>query len=278
MARTAKNIVDYFPHQCTHGKTMFVLTTHYGNDGYAFWFILLEVLGRTENHFLDLRKKQDLLFLGAETRISEAGIILGILNLLADLEAIDSGLWRESQVVWVQNFVDGIADVYKRRGRKTPQKPVLDNKKAIPDDKNPITSPEMRQSKVKESKVKERESEKDVFPSGKILELWNQLCPHQKIRGITDKRRSHLKKRWSEWKDLEYVQELFRKITSSSFCRGENDRGWKADFDWIINNDTNHVKVMEGKYDDKETGKKKPSMLERLREADELTQYRRQQQ
>ena len=28
-----------------------------------------------------------------------------------------------------------------------------------------------------------------------------------------------------------------------------NDRGWKADFDWLIANDTNVLKVLEGKYD-----------------------------
>ena len=32
------------------------------------------------------------------------------------------------------------------------------------------------------------------------------------------------------------------------FCRGQNDRGWKMDFDFLIENDTNLTKVLEGKY------------------------------
>ena len=32
------------------------------------------------------------------------------------------------------------------------------------------------------------------------------------------------------------------------FCRGENDRGWKVDFDWLVANDTHYQKVLEGKY------------------------------
>lgn len=32
------------------------------------------------------------------------------------------------------------------------------------------------------------------------------------------------------------------------FLYGNSDRGWKADFDWFIANDTNVFKVLEGKY------------------------------
>ena len=40
-----------------------------------------------------------------------------------------------------------------------------------------------------------------------------------------------------------------RKAAATPFCLGLNDRGWKADFDWLIANDTNAAKVLEGKYD-----------------------------
>ena len=51
--RPKKAIVDYFPHFVSHGKTMFTIEMKYGNDGYAFWFKLLEILGSTENHYID---------------------------------------------------------------------------------------------------------------------------------------------------------------------------------------------------------------------------------
>jgi hypothetical protein len=35
---------------------------------------------------------------------------------------------------------------------------------------------------------------------------------------------------------------------STPFCCGENDRGWRVDFDWLIENDRNLVKVREGRY------------------------------
>jgi len=167
MARQAKNIVDYFPHSCNHSKTMFILDSQYGNDGYAFWFRLLEAIGKTDNHFLDLNNKADFLFLVAETRVSGPGCCQELLDLLSDLDAIDSVLWNQSRIVWVQKFVDGIADVYKKRGRETPRKPVPDTRNTIPDTRNAITVTEKRQSKVKYSKVKESKEEQSKKPSVK---------------------------------------------------------------------------------------------------------------
>ena len=45
MARPAKTSVDYFPHMAHSGKTIAILEARWGNDGYAFWFKLLELLG-----------------------------------------------------------------------------------------------------------------------------------------------------------------------------------------------------------------------------------------
>jgi hypothetical protein len=45
-----------------------------------------------------------------------------------------------------------------------------------------------------------------------------------------------------------------KKAAQTPFLAGENDRGWKANFDWLISNDTNHVAILEGKYDGKCAG------------------------
>lgn len=45
MARPTKTSVDYFPHMTHSGKTIAILEARWGNDGYAFWFKLLELLG-----------------------------------------------------------------------------------------------------------------------------------------------------------------------------------------------------------------------------------------
>ena len=122
MARPRKATVDYFPHVVVHGQTMFILESRYGNDGYSFWFKLLELLGSTEGHVLDCNNSATWEFLMAKTHLSESSCS-GILDLLALLAAIDAGLWREHRLVWCQKFVDGVADAYRKRQSAVPERP-----------------------------------------------------------------------------------------------------------------------------------------------------------
>ena len=73
MARPRKQTVDYFPHDTNagHRKTLTVLQNKYGNDGYAFWYQLLELLGRSPGHFYNFSDPSDWEFLVAETHISD---------------------------------------------------------------------------------------------------------------------------------------------------------------------------------------------------------------
>ncbi len=124
MVKPAKNKVDYFPHVTESGKTIYILETDYGNDGYAFWFKLLEVLGKAEGHYYDFKDPAGKRYLLAKARVNEETAI-NMFNLLGDLDAIDKQLWKKHQVIWSQNFVDGIASVYKKRNREVPKKPIF---------------------------------------------------------------------------------------------------------------------------------------------------------
>ena len=59
MGRPGKIIVDYFPHVTQPGKTMSILESGWGNDGYAFWFKLLELLGTTHGFCYDCHNPSD---------------------------------------------------------------------------------------------------------------------------------------------------------------------------------------------------------------------------
>jgi hypothetical protein len=156
LSRPMKKGVDYFPHACTHGQTMFILEQRWGNDGYAFWFKLLELLGSTEGHVLDAENTATREFLAAKTRLSVEQCY-EILNLLADLDAIDQELWKKHHVIWCQNFVDNLEPVYRKRKTETPTKPSFRDENSSIDD---ISVTESTQSKVKESKV-DKTREKD---------------------------------------------------------------------------------------------------------------------
>lgn len=48
---------------------------------------------------------------------------------------------------------------------------------------------------------------------------------------------------------LEDFRSAVKKAQSSPFLCGDNDRGWRASFDWLIDNATNLYKILEGRYD-----------------------------
>ncbi|GAI45684.1 unnamed protein product, partial [marine sediment metagenome] len=153
MARPQKDVVDYFPHDAnaSAGDTLTVLQSRFGNDGYAFWFKLLEKLASAEGHYIDCRNPTKWHLFLAKTGVNELTGV-EIMKLLVEMQAIDKELW-ESKLIWCQNLVDNVSDVYKNRRRKIPQKPIITERKPITTGNNTLTTGRGTQSKVKYSKV-----------------------------------------------------------------------------------------------------------------------------
>lgn len=88
----------------------------------------------------------------------------------------------------------------------------------------------------------------------KILQAWNQLeAPIKPIRNITDKRKDAIKARINGLKINETdILKAIDNISKSDFCKGENDRNWIIDFDWLFKDDNRFCKVLEDKYVNKE--------------------------
>jgi DnaD/phage-associated family protein len=171
MARPKKQTIEYFPHYVNHHKTMFVLESKYRNDGYAFWFKLLEVLGSTNGMFYDCNNIADWEFLLAKTHLS-GETANSILDTLAGLGAIDRELWRE-KIIWSQNLVDNVRDAFKRRITEMPVKPSLCIQEPHLSD---VYADKNGERKVKETKVKETKTntcDSDGFNIYKFLEKCN---------------------------------------------------------------------------------------------------------
>jgi uncharacterized phage protein (TIGR02220 family) len=213
MARPKKQTVDYFPHIIKQGKTMTILESKFGNDGYAFWFKLLEILGSTEGHSYRYENPTDIEFLCAKTNVSREKAE-EILNLLADLDAIDKKCW-ENNIIWSDNFIENVADVYSKRSCGVPQKPVFDtdnpNDKEFSNQKpesKEVSGDENPQSKLKESKLKESKEENHSpaekkqddtpdIPYSEIVEHLNERTG-SRYRSSTKKTRRLIRARWNE--------------------------------------------------------------------------------
>lgn len=93
---------------------------------------------------------------------------------------------------------------------------------------------------------------KKATPIKEIFNLYNDICTSlTNARSLTDKRKRHIKARWREEQDIDVFHEVFEKAEASSFLAGDNDRNWQADLTWIVKNNENFNKILEGKYNDK---------------------------
>lgn len=124
MARPVKAGVDYFQHDtdASSKRTLFTLEATYGNDGYALFWKMLEIMGQQDGLYLDLKDDSMLLYLTSRARITEP-MAEEMLTLLSRLGAIDKQLWEEEKIVWSQNFVDRLSILYDKRTNPLPDKP-----------------------------------------------------------------------------------------------------------------------------------------------------------
>lgn len=91
-------------------------------------------------------------------------------------------------------------------------------------------------------------------PVNQFLSAWKEACPFMAgILKLTAARRAKIMARLKEH-SLNQWLDIFRRINASDFCRGEvpgrnGQKPWRASLDWIIHNEDNAIKVLEGKYD-----------------------------
>jgi len=246
MGRPTKQTADYFPHACVHKKTIYVIEQRYGNDGYAFWFKLLELLGSSEGHYYDLRDAANMEFLMAKTRTDES-TCTEILNMLARLDAIDKDLWEQHQVVWSQNFVDGLDPLYKKRSTEKPSKPSFRNENPGEDS---ISGEKTPQSRVEKSKVKESIKESiGAVPFQGIVDSFNLHCPSlPRVTYLTNKQRKALSARWKVLNTIDQWNHLFMRAEASDFLTGRSNRWKGCTFDWLIQ-EANITKLFKGAHD-----------------------------
>ena len=107
---------------------------------------------------------------------------------------------------------------------------------------------EQLKTQIKEEEDKANKPEISNKPQ-LLADRYNAICTSlPKVVRLTDKRRRAVRLIYGKGYTPEQLDEVFRKAQASSFCTGQNDRHWKADFDWLLL-ESNLVKVLEGKYD-----------------------------
>lgn len=94
-------------------------------------------------------------------------------------------------------------------------------------------------------------------PAQEIIDEYHKRLPQlPRVGKLTRKRQSWLQARWREnnkHQELEFWQRFFDYIRDECpFLLGDNQRGWTANMEWLIN-ETNFYKTIEGNYDRNKT-------------------------
>lgn len=82
-----------------------------------------------------------------------------------------------------------------------------------------------------------------------VADLFNVTCVNlPPVRKVSETRKAAIAAAINDGVDF---KELFRLAAESSFLNGKNDRGWKADFDFILK-PQKRLKILEGGFSDSE--------------------------
>ena len=107
--------LNYFQHFVNYGQTITIMQSKYGNDGYAFWFKLLELLGKTDDHCIDGNNFEGFEYLISYTMIKDRKTAIEMLDILANIDAIDKDLWVSYKCIRSENFIHNHEHLYAKR-------------------------------------------------------------------------------------------------------------------------------------------------------------------
>jgi hypothetical protein len=105
-------------------------------------------------------------------------------------------------------------------------------------------------------------TDENKFP--KIVKLWNEHCGEMKqVKICTTSRIRIAEQALRNNSDIDFWINLFKKAAENFFLCGGGNIGWRASFDWIMNED-NIAKVLEDYYQQHDNSKKKNDDRQKL--------------
>jgi hypothetical protein len=229
---------------------MYTIENKFGNDGYAFWFKLLEQLGAAEHHFLDCRDIGTWEFLLAIAKVKEDTAIC-ILDTCSKLEAINQELWKY-KIIRSDNFIKNLSNLYSRR-----EIAVISNDEVLSLCKQKSHSPIVTSNMNPQRKVKDSEGDQSIKAETKQMEQ------EQEERIPKGNPRSSDKP--ADISEVPIVPKMKPQLLieeESITTADELDQAYQETAGGEINNDTIQIKGAETKTDKKLKGVNKKEIIE----------------
>lgn len=221
----------------------------YGLEGYGLYWAIIEMMRNEEDYKLALNK-------------NTYRAIKTLTNTTIDIEKFikdcldDYELFKQED----ENFY---SNSLLRRMQEKDKKSAIAREKAEKRWNSNATAKQQQCSsnanKEKESKEKEKkenENKKNKNKENKrnkIKEIYNTFCTNlPQVQKLTDKRNTAIDKFIKEFTEEQFEQ-ICQIANSTDFLIGKNDKGWKADFDFLMRVDK-ATNIIEGKYNNTKGG------------------------
>jgi len=207
MARPIKEGMDYFPHDtaASNDKKIEALRAIYGNDGYAFYFIMLEQIYQEPSFELvisDAETREEMLQILARKVAVTKEVFTQILNTAIKWECFDKELYEQKGVL-TSNGIKKRSGVVLEKRQKMRVKYQQDKEVISDAETTQETGEETPQSKVK-IKVKESKAKENIYTPE--FEKWYAEYPRSQAKQDSFKNFENTRKE----KGLDYIWQCTR--------------------------------------------------------------------
>lgn len=210
-----------------------------GMDGYGSWWILVEHCAAKEKKggYVEFTMLELSRIWGKHPKN-----VMKTLNIFASLQLISTPGFEKN----LKLFEIRVNKLSKYKGKNSINDPLI----AINEKKSKKLTPVKAQPGI----------------SHGLHILWNTVILEQgaqlpKAKAMNKKRTAQIKSCITQYKEMSTLEDwrrYFEKVMTTPFLTGNNNRGWRADFDWVIN-PSNLIRIVEGRYDN--LGKKIDTMI-----------------
>lgn len=138
--------------------------------------------------------------------------------------------------------------------------------------KQMLNQSSIEESSIEENRIEREQNENTIVKTSfddpiqtskgktsceEVISVYNECCSNlPKVKVLTEKRKTSIRKFLKEL-TIEQLKEICQKANESSFLIGDNGRGWKADFDFIMRIDK-ASEILEGRFDNSDKEQNKP--------------------
>lgn len=249
------------------------LLKNFHEAGYGVWWCIVEQLTQSDEHILEKSELIDnvsyALFTKKQAEISKIiNFCIEIGLLIEDGENIYNDRIIRQCIASDEKSRKYTENAKSRWNKEKEEKGEAIEDSSLENNKNAKAMPLDMQlqcnGSAKNFLDKDKEQDKDLKQEGEedavsfVVSSYNELCKGKfnEIKVISETRKSHCRALYYKF-GADTIREVFAKASNSSFLNGDNKRGWKATFDWLIL-PSNFIKILEDSYKDKTPAKQMP--------------------